>query len=89
MLNYKQYCNQTLQESLSYSGGDVTKMPIIGKVLCAEMKWGEHTYPPVEYDVVEIVEDGGKKFYITNKWYKSRIPLVIHEDLVSDYLPTI
>ena len=91
MLNYKKYCEQSsLQEALSYSGGDVTKMPVIGKVLCAEMQWGEHTYPPVEYDIVEIIEDGGRKFYVTNKWHKEgRVPLLIVDELVDTYIPLL
>ena len=92
MLNYQQYCkHKSINETLSYRGGDVTRMPIIGKLLCKEFQWGEHKFPPVEYDIVEVKkdEDNGRTYYITSKWYKEgRTPLVIDQDLVDTYTPT-
>lgn len=75
-----------VNENLEYSGEDVTKMPIIGKVI---------TYPigpfeEAEYDVVEIIEDpNGREIYVCNKWYKEhkRIPQLIHSELVKEYIP--
>jgi hypothetical protein len=69
-------------ESLSYSGGDVTKMPIIGKIKTKPIAHFDGT----TYDVVEIVEDGGKKYYICNFWYKDgRVPQIVHEDMVEEF----
>lgn len=75
-----------VNEDLQYSGGDVTRMPIIGRVIT-------HAIGPFEeasYDVVEIIEDpNGKDIYVCNKWYKDykRIPQLIHSDLVKEYIP--
>ena len=80
-----------IDEALTYGGGDVTKMPVIGSLVTRKMTFktgdSEHVIPEDNYDVVEIVEDAGKKYYIINKWHKEhkRIPLVIHEDLVKEY----
>ena len=71
-------------EDLTYSGGDVTKMPIIGKVITKAIG----PFKKAEYDVVEIISARGKKVYVTNFWYKSRIPQLIHEDLVEEFKPT-
>lgn len=70
-------------ESLSYSGGDVEKMPIIGKAITKEIG----PFKKEEYDIVEIIEVKGKKVYVANFWYKSRIPQLIHEDLVEKFIP--
>jgi hypothetical protein len=76
----------SIKENLSYSGEDVTKMPIIGKVIT-------HPIGPFdegEYDVVEIIDaPDGKDIYVCNKWYKEykRIPQIIHSDLVKEYIP--
>jgi hypothetical protein len=71
-------------ESLTYSGGDVTKMPIIGKLTTKEIG----PFKKAEYDVVEIINVKGKKVYVANFWYKSRIPQLLHEDLVEEFIPT-
>ena len=94
MINFKEHSNfSRINEGLNYSGKDVTKIPIIGQVICSEMKYSfggkEHISPSVTYNVVEIINDeNGKKYYITDKWYKeNRVPLIIHEDLVEKYVP--
>ena len=71
-------------ESLSYSGDDVTKMPIIGKVITKPIG----PYPGAEYDVVEIIKDNNDQdVYICNFWYKEwkRIPQLIHSELVERF----
>jgi hypothetical protein len=70
-------------ESLSYSGDDVTKMPIIGKVTTKPIG----SFPSAEYDVVEIIKDNGQDVYVCNIWYKEwkRIPQLIHSELVEKY----
>ena len=73
-----------VNEGLEYSGRDVTKLPIIGRVT---------TYPIGPYgegkeNVVEIIKGkDGEDIYVTNKWYKEykRIPLIIHSKLVKEY----
>jgi hypothetical protein len=75
-----------INESLEYSGRDVTKQPIIGKVI---------TYPIGPYgegeeNVVEIIKGSNNEdIYVTDKWYKEykRIPLIIHSKLVKEYIP--
>ena len=77
---------------------DVTKMPIIGslrtKVLNMVKTIGDKSEPyvvPAEtYQVVEIHNHNGKDLYITNLWYKEykRVPLMIVEDIVEEYIPT-
>ena len=72
----------SLYEALIYSGGDVARMPIIGRVTTKPIGPFEST----TYDIVEIVEDEkGNKYYICNFWYKNRIPQIIHEDLVEKF----
>lgn len=70
-------------ESLSYSGDDVTKMPIIGKVTTKPIG----PFPSAEYDVVEIIKDNGQDVYVCNIWYKEwkKIPQLIHSELVEKY----
>ena len=70
-------------ESLSYSGDDVTKMPIIGKVITKPIG----PFPSAEYDVVEIIKDNGQDVYVCNIWYKEwkKIPQLIHSELVEKY----
>lgn len=75
-----------VKENLEYSGEDVTKMPVIGKVIT-------HAIGPFDegsYDIVEIIQDpSGKDIYICNTWYKEykKIPQLIHSDLVKEYIP--
>jgi hypothetical protein len=72
-------------EMLSYSGGDVTKMPIIGKVITKPIG----SFESGEYDIVEIIETEKGPIYVANMWYKEwkRIPQLIHSELVQDWLP--
>lgn len=72
---------------LSYSGGDVEKMPIIGTLVTRELKMGEHVIPSAMYNVVEIIEDTNGEIYVVDKWYKSRVPQLIHVNLVEKYTP--
>jgi hypothetical protein len=75
-------------EGLTYSGGDVTKMPVIGTITTRELKmWDDHVIPEGKDDVVEIIEDKGMKIYVVNRWYKGRIPQLVHEDMVKKYEP--
>ena len=70
---------------LRYSGGDVTKMPIIGKVITKPIG----PFEPGEYDVVEIIETSKGFVYVANMWYKEykRIPQLISSELVQEYIP--
>lgn len=73
-------------EDLRYSGGDVTKMPIIGKVTTIPIG----PFEEATYDVVEIIHDPkGNPVYVCNFWYKDykRIPQLIHSQLVKEYVP--
>lgn len=71
---------------LEYSGEDVTKMPIIGKIITYSIG----PFEEGEYDIVEIIDSpDGKDIYVTDKWYKEykRIPQIVHSDLVKEYIP--
>lgn len=73
-----------IAESLSYSGDDVTKMPIIGKVITKPIG----PFDSAEYDVVEIIKDqNGQDVYVCNFWYKEwkKIPQLIHSELVDTF----
>lgn len=78
---YESYINES--SGLSYSGGDVEKMPIIGKVISKAIG----PFEEGEYDIVEVIEGNGKPIYVSNTWYKKRIPQLIHSDLVREYIP--
>ena len=70
---------------LTYSGGDVTKMPIIGKVITIPIG----PFDEATYDVVEIINDPkGNPVYVCNFWYKEykKIPQLIHSELVKEYI---
>lgn len=87
MLNHISKYTEFINESgISYSGGDVTKMPIIGRVTTNPIgPFDESTY-----DVVEIIHDPeGNPVYVCNFWYKEykRIPQLIHSALVKSYIP--
>lgn len=71
-------------ESLSYSGGDVTKMPVIGKVITKPIG----PYDSGEYNVVEIIKVQGVDVYVCDFWYKEwkRIPQLIHSELVERFI---
>jgi len=71
-------------EMLSYSGGDVTKMPIIGKVITKKID----PFESGEYDIVEIIETEKGPIYVANMWYKGRIPQLIHSELVEEFIPS-
>lgn len=82
-----------LPDTLTYSGGDVTKMQVIGKVKTTPLQLidseGEETeMPSAEYQIVEIVETSRGKIYIANLWYKEhkRIPQILHENLVEQFI---
>lgn len=86
MLNHISGYSEFVNEDLSYSGGDVTRMPIIGKVITKAIG----PFEPAEYDVVETIQDPkGNTIYVCNTWYKEwkRIPQLIHSELVSEYIP--
>ena len=70
---------------LSYSGGDVTKMPVIGKVITKPIG----PFESGEYDIVEIIETERGTIYVANMWYKEwkRIPQLIHSELVEEWIP--
>lgn len=75
-----------MNESLEYSGRDVTKLPVIGKVITNPIG----TYGEGEENVVEIIKgNNNEDIYVTDKWYKEykRIPLIIHSKLVKEYIP--
>lgn len=71
-------------ESISYSGGDVTKMPVIGKVVTKPIG----PYDSGEYNVVEIIKVQGVDVYVCDFWYKEwkRIPQLIHSELVERFI---
>jgi hypothetical protein len=70
---------------LSYSGGDVTNMPIIGKIITKPIG----PFESGEYDIVEIIETEKGPIYVANMWYKEhkRIPQLIHSELVQEWIP--
>jgi hypothetical protein len=72
-------------DPIEYSGGDVTKMPVIGKVITKPIG----PFGPAEYDIVEVIESRGHKIYVANFWYKEwkKIPQLIHSELVSEWIP--
>jgi len=70
---------------LSYSGGDVTKMPIIGKIITKPVG----PFESGEYNVVEIIKDDvDRDIYVVNQWYKEgRVPNIIHSEMVEKFIP--
>lgn len=83
VLKYKDFVNEN---DLYYSGGDVTQMPIIGKVITNPIG----PYDEATYDVVEIIKDqNDNPVYVCNFWYKEykRIPQLIHSMLVKEWIP--
>lgn len=72
-------------DPIQYSGGDVTSMPIIGKVITKPIG----PFEAGEYDIVEIIDHPNGKIYVANQWYKSwkRIPQLIHSELVPEFIP--
>jgi hypothetical protein len=78
---YESFVNESFD--LSYSGGDVESMPIIGRVITKAVG----PFEEGEYDIVEIIDGNGKPIYVANTWYKRGVPQLIHSDLVSEYIP--
>lgn len=77
---------ESMLPALSYSGGDVAAMPLIGKVITKQVG----PFEPAEYGVVEIIRDSsGKDIYVCDRWYKEnkRIPQLIHSMLAQEYVP--
>ena len=72
-------------EPLQYSGGDVTSMPIIGRVITKPIG----PFEAGEYDIVEIIDTPKGPIYVANRWYKEwkRIPQLIHNELVGEWIP--
>lgn len=71
-------------ESLTYSGKDVTKMPIIGKAISKPISH----FDSAEYNVVEVIDDGnGKDIYVLDFWYKPGVPQLLHSDLTREFIP--
>jgi hypothetical protein len=68
-----------------YSGGDVTKMEVIGEIITEPM----HGEVSKKYDVVEIIPAGNMDnyIYVINKWYKSNTPQLIHSAMVDQFQP--
>ena len=72
---------------IEWSGVDVTKAPVIGKIITAPFEFGDNKYPGAEYDVVEIVGDENNKIYVTSQWYKSGVPQLVHAKMVDQWIP--
>jgi hypothetical protein len=72
-------------DPIRYSGGDVTSMPIIGKVITKPIG----PFESGEYDIVEIIDTPKGPIYVANLWYKEwkRIPQLIHSELVGEWIP--
>ena len=72
---------------ISWSGKDVTKAPIIGKIITEPLLGDGYDFPSEELNVVEIIGD----IYITDKWYKEykRIPQLVHKKMVKEYIPNV
>lgn len=78
---------ESIFRPLSYSGGDVTSMPVIGKAITKPMGPFESS----EYNVVEIIKDDqGRDVYVCDRWYKEhkRIPQLVHSEMVEQYIPS-
>jgi len=78
---------ESIFRPLSYSGGDVTSMPVIGRAITKPMGPFESS----EYNVVEIIKDDqGRDVYVCDRWYKEhkRIPQLIHSEMVEQYIPS-
>jgi hypothetical protein len=78
---------ESIFRPLSYSGGDVTSMPVIGRAITKPIGPFESS----EYNVVEIIKDDqGRDVYVCDRWYKEhkRIPQLIHSEMVEQYIPS-
>jgi hypothetical protein len=71
----------------TYSGGDVTTMPIIGDAKTKPIDdWDSGNHP-----VVEIIKDPKDiDVYVLNTWYneEKRIPHLLHSILTTGYVPS-
>jgi len=77
------YINEN--KGIPWSGKDPTKAPVIGKLMTRRTPIGVgKTMKPEILKVVEI----HFPFYILNTWYKSGVPQVIHDNMVSHFIPT-
>lgn len=69
---------------------EMYRKPVIGKITTKPLDVicnGEPlTFPPAEYEVLEVREYNSKKIYVCNQWYKSGVVQVISEDLVESYV---
>ena len=76
---------ESIFRPLSYSGDDVTKMPIIGKIITKPIG----PFESGEYNVVEIIKDDvDRDIYVVNQWYKEgRVPNIIHSEMVEEFIP--
>lgn len=80
-----QFINEN--RGIPWSGKDPTKAPVIGKLLTRRTKYtedGEEKF--MEPQILKVVEIN-KPYYIINQWYKPGVPQVIHDDMVSHYIP--
>ncbi len=70
---------------LRYSGGDVTRMPVVGEIETDEVAGMGSAI----YKVVEIIESGsdGNCIYVTDKWYKPGVPQLVHSAMVKRFTP--
>lgn len=81
MFKAKGFINEDMKP-LTYSGGDVTKMPVIGTILTKKVG----PFKAETLKVVEIIEGNGT-IYVLDRWYKPGIPNLVHEQLVDKYNP--
>jgi hypothetical protein len=75
-------------EGIPWNRTDVTKAPVIGKVITRKLTWigddgSRQVMPSTEMKVVAISGD----VYICNTWYKPGVPQVVHKDMVEKYIP--
>jgi hypothetical protein len=72
---------------ITWSGGDVEMMPVIGFAETHPIDLGPMGYVPGSREaVVEIADDG--EIYILNSWYKPGVPRILHKNLVATWEPT-
>lgn len=66
-------------------------MAIIGKVHTKVLKGTSNgkptTWPSHSYNVIQIATVNGEKVYVTDKFYKPNVPLIIHGKLARKYVP--
>jgi hypothetical protein len=80
-LNFEEF---SITENLKYSGKDVAKMPVIGKIVTRPIA----NIPSTEYDIVEIIKGrNDENIYVANFWYKPGVPQIIHSEFVDKWIP--